>query len=125
MNRSHTITKLCPLSVSPRLALAPVARLLIAATLTAGVGLATPLGQIRSPSAPAPRRATWIVVPAFRHRPPRDRDRRRLHPDRHDEHRSSDHHGLIPSGTPLADISNVEVEIYHVFPKDSADPPFR
>src|SRR5437867_7502781 len=31
--------------------------------------------------------------------------------------------GLIPSGTPLADISNVEVEVYHVFPKDSADPP--
>jgi hypothetical protein len=27
--------------------------------------------------------------------------------------------GLIPSGTPLANISNVEVEIYHVFPKDS------
>ena len=31
--------------------------------------------------------------------------------------------GLIPSGTPLADIGNVEVEIYHVFPKDSVDPP--
>ena len=28
--------------------------------------------------------------------------------------------GLIPSGTPLADIANVEVEIYHVFPNDSA-----
>ena len=27
--------------------------------------------------------------------------------------------GLIPSGTPLADISNVEVEVYHVFPADS------
>lgn len=31
--------------------------------------------------------------------------------------------GLIPSGTPLGDISNVEVEVYHVFPKDSVDPP--
>ena len=31
--------------------------------------------------------------------------------------------GLIPAGTPLANISNVEVEIYHVFPKDSVDPP--
>jgi hypothetical protein len=31
--------------------------------------------------------------------------------------------GLIPSGTPLANISNVEVEVYHIFPKDSADPP--
>ena len=31
--------------------------------------------------------------------------------------------GLLPSGTPLANISNVEVEIYHVFPTDSTDPP--
>ncbi len=31
--------------------------------------------------------------------------------------------GLIPPGTPLASIRNVEVEVYHVFPKDSADPP--
>src|SRR5262249_36004452 len=27
--------------------------------------------------------------------------------------------GLIPSGASLADISNVEVELYHVFPGDS------
>ncbi len=27
--------------------------------------------------------------------------------------------GLIPSGTPLANIENVEIEVYHVFPKDS------
>ena len=31
--------------------------------------------------------------------------------------------GLIPLETPLADITNVEVEIYHVFPTDSANPP--
>ena len=31
--------------------------------------------------------------------------------------------GLIPVGAPLADISSVEVEIYHVFPNDSVDPP--
>jgi len=31
--------------------------------------------------------------------------------------------GLIPSGTPLANISNIEVELYHVFPKDSVNPP--
>jgi hypothetical protein len=31
--------------------------------------------------------------------------------------------GLIPSGAPLSSIRNVEVEIYHVFPNDSADPP--
>ena len=27
--------------------------------------------------------------------------------------------GLIPAGTPLSDITDVEVEVYHVFPKDS------
>lgn len=27
--------------------------------------------------------------------------------------------GLIPSGTPLANISNVEIEVYHIFPIDS------
>ena len=31
--------------------------------------------------------------------------------------------GLIPLGTPLANITNVEVEIYHIFPQDSANPP--
>jgi hypothetical protein len=30
--------------------------------------------------------------------------------------------GVIPSGTPLANIKNVEVEIYNVFPLDSAAP---
>lgn len=30
--------------------------------------------------------------------------------------------GLVPAGTPLANIGNVEVEIYHVFPADSATP---
>jgi hypothetical protein len=27
--------------------------------------------------------------------------------------------GLVPSGTPLANISNVEIEVYHRFPEDS------
>ena len=31
--------------------------------------------------------------------------------------------GLIPSGAPLSNIGNVEVEFYHVFPNDSVDPP--
>jgi hypothetical protein len=31
--------------------------------------------------------------------------------------------GLVPTGTPLSKISAVEVEVYHVFPLDSADPP--
>ncbi len=31
--------------------------------------------------------------------------------------------GLIPSGATPADIENVEVEVYHVFPADSVNPP--
>ena len=31
--------------------------------------------------------------------------------------------GLIPLGTPLPSITNVEIEFYHVFPVDSANPP--
>ena len=31
--------------------------------------------------------------------------------------------GLVPTGTPLGNISNVEVELYHIFPLDSVDPP--
>ncbi len=31
--------------------------------------------------------------------------------------------GLLPAGTALGDIRNVEVELYHVFPTDSVDPP--
>jgi hypothetical protein len=31
--------------------------------------------------------------------------------------------GLIPSGAPLSSISRVEIEIYHVFPADSRNPP--
>src|SRR5260370_37330486 len=30
---------------------------------------------------------------------------------------------VVPGGTPLTSISNVEVELYHVFPLDSANPP--
>jgi hypothetical protein len=31
--------------------------------------------------------------------------------------------GLIPTGTPLSSINNVEIEVYRVFPNDSLDPP--
>jgi hypothetical protein len=31
--------------------------------------------------------------------------------------------GLIPLGTPLSSITDVEIELYHVFPQDSANPP--
>ncbi len=31
--------------------------------------------------------------------------------------------GLLPLGAPLSSITNVEIEFYHLFPKDSANPP--
>ncbi len=31
--------------------------------------------------------------------------------------------GLIPAGTPLSSITNVEIEVYRVFPNDSVNPP--
>src|SRR3989442_104417 len=31
--------------------------------------------------------------------------------------------GLIPAGAPLDSLTEVEIEIYHVFPADSANPP--
>lgn len=31
--------------------------------------------------------------------------------------------GLLPLGTPLSDVTQVEIELYHVFPVDSANPP--
>jgi hypothetical protein len=31
--------------------------------------------------------------------------------------------GLLPLGTPLSDVSRVEIELYHVFPIDSTNPP--
>jgi hypothetical protein len=31
--------------------------------------------------------------------------------------------GLLPSGTPLSAVTQVEIELYHVFPIDSTDPP--
>jgi hypothetical protein len=31
--------------------------------------------------------------------------------------------GLVPLGTPLENIKEVEIEVYHVFPLDSANPP--
>jgi hypothetical protein len=31
--------------------------------------------------------------------------------------------GLLPSGAPLSSITNIEIELYHVFPVDSTTPP--
>ena len=32
-------------------------------------------------------------------------------------------YGLLPTGAPLSSVSDVEIEFYHVFPADSANPP--
>jgi hypothetical protein len=31
--------------------------------------------------------------------------------------------GLLPSGAPLSNVTQVEIELYHVFPRDSVNPP--
>jgi len=31
--------------------------------------------------------------------------------------------GLLPTGAPLSSVTNIEIELYHVFPVDSANPP--
>ena len=31
--------------------------------------------------------------------------------------------GLLPTGTPLSSVTGVDIELYHVFPVDSVDPP--
>jgi hypothetical protein len=127
MNRLHTTTRLWTFFTGAMLALVPAGRLLVslvAATVTAGVWLATPawadpfsfstgnpdglLGALSQPASTG-----------------------HLETETADDFILSETTsiaqatiiGLIPSGTPLADISNVEVEIYHVFPKDSVDPP--
>ena len=99
MHRSRTTTR--SFSASALLALVPAGRLLVAVTVTAGMWLAPdPLpGRIRSSSAPAPPTACSERCPSQPgHRPSRDRDRRRLHPDRDDEHRAGDHRGVDPVG---------------------------
>src|SRR5512139_1442189 len=116
MNRSRTTTRLFTFFATRIPALVPAGRLLVAATVTAGVGLATPAwadpfffstgtpdGLLGALSQPASidlleteaaddfiLTATTTIAEATIS-------------------------GLIPAGTPLADISNVEVEIYHVF----------
>src|SRR6266705_1212130 len=123
MNRSRTMTKSRTSFATRVLALVlagPLLVSLVAATVTAGVGLATPawadpvffstgtpdglLGALSQP----PNSGTLETETA-------------------DDFILTETTsitqatiiGLIPSGTPLASIENVEVEIYHVFPGDS------
>ena len=126
MNRLRITTRSLTFSASTMLALVPSGRLvsLVAATVTAAMWLATPawadpfffstgdpdglLGTLSQPASAS-----------------------NLETETADDFNLTETTsiaqatitGLIPSGTPLADISNVEVEVYHVFPKDSTDPP--
>src|SRR4029453_3170778 len=123
MNRLRTTTRLWTFCAGAMPAPAPTARLLVslvAATVTAGMWLPTPpwadpfafstgtpdgvLGALSQPAGSAPletetaddfilTETTSIAQATIT--------------------------GLIPSGTPLANISNVEIEVYHRFPKDS------
>lgn len=127
MNRLRTTMRLWTFCVSATLALVPAGRLLlslVAATVTGGVWLATPawadpfffstgttdglLGTLSQPAGTGHletetaddfilTETTSIAEATIT--------------------------GLVPSGTPVANISNVEIEVYHIFPTDSADPP--
>ncbi len=127
MNRLRTTTRLWTFLTNAMLTLVPAGRLLVslvAATVTAGVWLATP---------------AWADPFSFSTGAPDGLLGALSQPDStgHLETETADDFiltettsiaqatitGLIPSGTPLVNISNVEVEVYHVFPKDSVDPP--
>src|SRR5262245_30977589 len=127
MNRLRTTTRLRTLFANARPALVPRGRLLvsvIAATVTTAVWLTTP---------------AWAAPFSFSTNPPDGLLGALTQPANagHLETETADDFiltettaigqatitGLIPAGTPLANISNVEIEIYHVFPNDSVDPP--
>ena len=127
MNRLRTTTRLWTFCTSAMPTLAPPGRLLVslvAATVTAGVWLATPAWAdpfFFSTGTPDGLLGTLSQPAGTGH----------LETETADDFILTETTsiaqativGLIPSGTALADISNVEVEVYHVFPKDSADPP--
>lgn len=123
MSRLHTIAELRTFSASALVALVPAGRLLVAATVTAGLWLATPAWAdpfFFSTGTPDGLLGTLSQPASTDH----------LETETADDFILTETTsiaqativGLIPSGTSVADISNVEVEVYHVFPKDSADP---
>ena len=126
MNRLHTTTRLWTFFTSAMLALVRAHRLvsLVAASVTAGVWLATPVWAdpfFFSTGTPDGLLGALSQPASTGH----------LETETADDFLLTETTtiaqativGLIPSGTPLANISNVEVEVYHIFPKDSADPP--
>ena len=121
MHRSRTTTM--SFTASVLLALVPAGRLLVAVTVTAGVWLASPAWAdpfFFSTGTPDGLLGALSQPAGSNHLETETADDFVL-----TQTTSIDQAtivGLIPSGTPLANISNVEVEIYHVFPNDSADP---
>src|SRR5512143_628035 len=122
MNRTRTTTRAWTVFASAMLARRPLVSL-VAATVTAGVWLATPAWAepfFFSTGNPDGLLGTLSQPASTGH----------LETETADDFiltgtttiAQATIAGVIPSGTPLASIGNVEVEIYHVFPKDSADP---
>ncbi len=127
MNRLRTTTRSWTFCPSAMLALVPARRLLVslvAATVTAGVWLATPAWAepfFFSTGNPDGLIGTLSQPASAGHLETETADDFILTGTTSIDQATIT--GLIPSGTPLANISNVEVEVYHVFPRDSADPP--
>src|SRR4029434_6703256 len=123
MHRSRTTTRLSTFFATRMRALVPAGRLLVAATVTAGLGLATPVWAdpfFFSTGAPDGLLGALSQTACAGHLETETADDFLLTETTSIAQATIT--GLIPSGTPLANISNVEVEVYHVFPKDSAEP---
>jgi len=120
MNRSRTTTRLFTFFATRMLARVPAGRLLVAAMVTAGVGLATPAWAdpfFFSTGAPDGLLGALSQPVSMRHLETETADDFILTETTSIAQATIT--GLIPSGTPLANINDVEVEVYHVFPKDS------
>ena len=120
MNRSRMTTRLFTFFATRMLARVPAGRLLVAATVTAGVALATPAWAdpfFFSTGAPDGLLGALSQPVSMRHLETETADDFILTETTSIAQATIT--GLIPSGTPLANLSNVEVEVYHVFPKDS------
>ena len=120
MNRSRTTTRLSTFFAIRMRALVPAGRLLLAATLTAGLGLATPVWAdpfFFSTGTPDGLLGALSQPVNTGHLETETADDFLLTETTSIAQATIT--GLIPSGTPLANLNDVEVEVYHVFPKDS------
>jgi len=124
MHRRHTITQIWKMPARTVVALVPTWRRLATAMVTAAISLAPPVWAdtfVFSTGMPDGRLGALSQPASAAHLETETADDFIL-PDTTSIAQATIM-GLMPAGTPLANISNVEIEIYHVFPKDSADPP--